>query len=115
MPLGCAAAALAAPGLEAFPGRHTGDQQCGDRVEPPPAEEGVPGEADEDGAGEVRAEEVLGALAVGGCRAERRSKALLGDPEKGIPTRLVAVSTIPSALMSGWWPVTRCRMASKAT
>ena len=67
------AATLAAPGLESLPDRDAGDQQRRERVEPPPAEQRVAGEAEEDGPGEIGADQVLCALAVGG-RASRASR-----------------------------------------
>jgi hypothetical protein len=65
-----ARAALAPPTLSTFSDRNRGDNEGGDRVEPPPAKEGVPEKAKEDGTGEVGAEQVLGALAAGGNRTK---------------------------------------------
>jgi len=72
------AAALATPDLASLADRGAGDQKRGERVQPPPAEERIAGEAEEDRAGEIGADQVLRALAVGRGRAERRGQPLLG-------------------------------------
>lgn len=59
------AAALAAPRLESLPDRYARDQEGGERIQPPPAKQGVANETEEDGPGQVGAEQVLSALAVG--------------------------------------------------
>jgi len=56
--VGSGAAPLAAPGLKSFLDADPGDQECGDGVEPPPAEQGVSGQTEEDRAGQVGAEQV---------------------------------------------------------
>ena len=76
---GADAAALAAPRLDAFLDGDGGDQQPDDRVEPPGAGDRVAGQADQQRAGEVGAEHVLAALALGGGRADLLGDALLGD------------------------------------
>jgi hypothetical protein len=55
--------------------------KTGDRVEPPPAEKGVPERAEENGACEIGAEHVLGSLAASGDGAELVREAPLSDTE----------------------------------
>ena len=80
------AAALAAPALASFAGGDGGDDERGGRVGPPPAQDGVECESDEECGGEVGAEHVLSALAVPGVGAE-----LAGDAapslERGAASR----------------------------
>src|SRR5918992_4548999 len=102
---------MGAPGLE----RHSSPRRARSRAppwrrprrsagprgsEPPPAEHGVAAEAEEDGAGEVRAEHVLGARAVGGVGAERVGESLLGKADECIAMRLVAVKAMGARLVS---------------
>src|ERR687895_2905745 len=70
------------------------------RERAPPAEHGVAAEAEEDGAGEVRAEHVLGARAVGGVGAERVGESLLGKADECIAMRLVAGKAMGAHLVS---------------
>jgi hypothetical protein len=65
-------------GLEAFLDGKARHQKRGDEIQPPPAEHGVASQTQEDGAGEVCAKQVPGALAVGGGEAERVRQTLLG-------------------------------------
>src|SRR2546428_5960433 len=71
------AAALAAPAFLPLPDGERSDGKGGERVEPPQPEQRVTEQADEDGGGEVGAEDVLGALAGGRCRAEARTQTVL--------------------------------------
>ena len=59
------AAALAAPAFLPLPDGERSDGKGGDRVEPPQSEQRVTEQADENGGGEVGAEDVLGSLTGG--------------------------------------------------
>src|SRR2546430_5194090 len=61
------AAALAAPAFLPLPDGERSDGKGGERVEPPQCEQRVTEQADENGGGEVGAEDVLGSL-TGGLR-----------------------------------------------
>src|SRR2546422_10900981 len=71
------AAALAAPAFLPLPDSERSDGKGGDRVEPPQPEQRIAEQADEDGGGEIGAEDVLGPLAGGRRRAERRAESVL--------------------------------------
>ena len=70
------------PGSPTFPDGPDCDQQGYCAIQPPPAEGGVGNQPDEDGSGQVGAEQVLGAFP-GGCgRAEPLAQAALGDAQR---------------------------------
>lgn len=94
------AATFPAPGLEPLADGDDGDQEGGDRIKPPGPEQSIAEQAEEDGAGEVGAEHVLGALAVGRLRAELAGDPLLGAAEQRHPIRLDAVNAMPRMLTS---------------
>src|SRR2546422_7629647 len=76
------AAALAAPAFLPFPDGERSDGKGGERVEPPQSEQGVTEQADENGGGEVGAEDVLSSL-TGGCRRlECRAPPVLHSPQQ---------------------------------
>jgi hypothetical protein len=75
------AAALATPDLASLADRGAGDQKRGERVQPPPAEERIAGQAEEDRAGEIGADQVLRALAV------RVSRGRVGNRPPASPRR----------------------------
>ena len=76
------AAAVAAPGVDAFLDRDGGDQQADHGVQPPGAGDRVAEQADQQRAGEIGAEDVLAALALGRGRADLVGDPLLGDPQQ---------------------------------
>ena len=115
MSLAGGAAAFAAPALAPFPDRDCGDDERRRRIEPPEAEQCVTEQADENGGGEVGAEQVLGPLAPGCDRAKLVGEPALAMPRNGIPITLVLTSAIPSQLVSGCSPVTSLWTDSNAT
>ena len=95
------AAASAAPALDALSNGDGRDDQRGDGVEPPEAEERVAGEADEDGEREVGAEEVLCPLPAGGCDGAELVSEAAAMPRNGIPIADDVTRAMPSQLVSG--------------
>jgi Cu2+-exporting ATPase len=81
------AAAFAAPAFPPLLDGNRGDDQGGDRVEPPEPEKRVAEQADQDGAREVGAQEVLRPLAAGGDRSELLGESTLGDAEDRHPDK----------------------------
>jgi hypothetical protein len=77
-----ARAVLAAPRAERLAAGDRADHERGGGVGPPPAEQGIRAEADEQCQREVGAEHVLGALAGGRLRAERAADPALRDRQQ---------------------------------
>ena len=85
-------------------------------IQPPPAEQCVGGQAEQDGCGEVGAQEVLDTFAGGGAGVQPTAQPLFGDAgSPGMIATDIAVSAIPSPLDPGWLPVTSLWTASTAT
>jgi rhodanese-related sulfurtransferase len=77
----CIAADLAAPCFAPFSHREGGDDECGDRVGPPPAEGRVGEQADEQDRGQVAAQQRLAAVGNHGSARHAVSEAPLRDRE----------------------------------
>jgi hypothetical protein len=76
------AAVVALPGLSSFVNGECGNEQSDCWVEPPQSEEGVGEQAEKRGGGEVGAEQVLAAFALGGVGVNAGADASLRDAER---------------------------------
>ena len=110
--LSCGWSVLAVPGLEAFSDRERGDDQCGGRVGPPPAERGVQADAGQGGGGGVGAEGGLGGFGDQGAVARARPVRCSAIARSGMTMRAAAVMARPGMDSPGRARVTRSWMLS---
>ena len=96
------AAFLAVPGFDAFPYGQTGDTQRDDRVQPPPAEQGVGQQPGQYRDGQVGAQQVLGASPAVAAESSRAPRRRLATPRAGIAISDAMASPMPSQLVRAW-------------
>jgi hypothetical protein len=109
------AAGVAAPGLAALDYRYHGDQQAHQRIEPPSSHECVAQQPDQQGGGEVGAEQVLLPSLAVADEPILLPMRCLARPSNGIRTKLLAASAIPTMLSSACVPFASVRIDSNAT